>query len=89
MFLMLFSDSDKETADNLTKLAVTNVDDLLSRTGDISKGVIYNVHQSLLKDWGSDPLGVLPEDIMKELFTGVTFQNYHHFISSIFSFSRK
>ena len=54
MFLMLFSDADKEPADNLTKLAATDVDDLLSKTRGINKGVIYNVHQSLLKEWGLD-----------------------------------
>ena len=84
MFLMLFSYADKEPADNLTKLAVTIVDDLLSKTRSISKGIIYNVHQSLLKEWGLDSLGVLPEDTMQELLTGVTFQNYLHFITSFF-----
>ena len=56
---MLFLDADKEPADNLTKLAAIDVDDLLSKTRGISKGVIYSVHQSLLKERGPDPLGVL------------------------------
>ena len=59
---MLFSDANKESANNLTKQAVTDVDDLLSKTRGISKGIIYNVHQSLLKERGPDSLGVLPED---------------------------
>ena len=82
MFPMLFTDANKEPADNLTKLAVTDVDDLLCWTRGLSKGIIYDVHQSLLKEWGPDSLGVLPEDTMQELLTGVTLQNYHYLISS-------
>ena len=87
MFLMLFSDADKEPANDLIKLAVTNVDDILSKTKGISIGVIYNVCQSLLKEQGPDSLGISPEDTMQELLTGVTFQNYLHFIPSIFVFT--
>ena len=36
-------------------------------------GVIIHVWQSLLKERVSDSLGVLTEDIMQELLTGVTF----------------
>ena len=73
IFLMLFPDSKREPANNLTKLAAIDVDDLLSKTRGISKGVVYNVHQSLLRELGPDSLSVLPEDIMQELWTGVTF----------------
>ena len=38
----------------------------------ISKGMIYNIRQTLLKEWGPDSLGVLPEDTMQELLTGVS-----------------
>ena len=37
----------------------------------ISKGVIYNICQSLLKEWGPESLGVLHEDTMQQLLTGV------------------
>ena len=40
---------------------------------DISKGMIYNIQQTLLKEWGPDSLGVLPEDTMQELLTGVSW----------------
>ena len=46
----MFSDADKEPADNLTKLAAMDVDDLLSKTRGISKGVIFNVQQSPLNE---------------------------------------
>ena len=69
----MFSDADKKPADSLTKLAVMDVDDLLSKTRGISKGVVFNVCQSLVNEWGPDSLGVLPEDTMQELLTGVTF----------------
>ena len=87
VFLMQFSDGDKEPANDLTKLAATNVDDLLFKTKGISKGIVYNMHQYLLKEWGSDSLHVLPEDTMQELLMGVTLKNYHYLISSIFVFT--
>ena len=71
--LYVFSDADKEPADNLTKLPAMDVDDLLSKTRGISKGAIFNVQQSLLKEWGPNSLHVLPEDTMQEVLTGVTF----------------
>ena len=37
----VFSDANKEPADNLTKLAAVDVDDLLSKTRGISRGVIF------------------------------------------------
>ena len=69
----VFLDAEKEPADNLTKLAAVDVDDLLSKTRDINKGVLSNMWQSLLKEWWPDSLGVLLEDINQELLTGVTF----------------
>ena len=77
----MFSDADKKPADNLTKLAALDMDALFSRTKGISKGVLFNIRQSLLKDWGPDSLGVLLEDIMHEqliVVTFKTFQNYHY-----------
>ena len=63
----------RKPADNLTKLVVLDMDNLFSKTKGISKGIPFNVQQSLLKEWGPDSLGVLLEDIMQELLTEVTF----------------
>ena len=71
--LYLFSDANKEPADNLARLAAMDVDVLLSKTRGISKGVIFNVWQSLLREWGPGSLGVLLEDTRQELLTGVSF----------------
>ena len=38
----------------------------------------------LLKEWGCDSLGVLPEDTMQDLLMGIPVQIYFHYISSIF-----
>ena len=38
---------------------------------DISKGIICNIQQTLLKEQGLESLGVLPEDTLQELLTGV------------------
>ena len=48
-----------------------DIDSLLSKTSEIGKGVIYNIHQSLLKEWGLESLGVLPKDTIQQLLTGV------------------
>ena len=70
----LLVDADKKPADSLTKLAALDVDNLLVKTQGISKGVLFHVQQALLKEWGPDSLGVLLEDTMQELLTGVIFQ---------------
>ena len=77
-FIILFisymlSDANKKPVDNLTKLVALDLDNLFAKTKGISRGVLFNVQQSLLKEWGPDSLGVLLEDIMQELLTGVTF----------------
>ena len=72
----ILSDADKKPAANLTKLAALDMDNLFAKTPGISKGVLFYVWQSLLKEWGPDSLGVLPEDIMQELLTGVTFYTF-------------
>ena len=70
----LLPDTNKKPADNWTRLAALDIDNLLAKTPGISKGVLLHVWQALLKEWGPDSLGVLPEDTMQELLTGVTFQ---------------
>ena len=74
----LFTGADEQPADNLTEVAALDIDNLLTKTSDISKGVLYNVQQTLLKECSPDSFGVLPEDTMQELLTGVTsiFQVY-------------
>ena len=67
----LFTDADRPLADNLSKVAAIDIDGLLTKTSDISKGMIYNIWQTLLKEWGPESLGVLPEDTVQELLTGV------------------
>ena len=62
--------TDEQLAVNLTKVAALDIDNLLTKTSEISKGVLYNVRQTLLKEWGPDSLGVLPEDTMQELLIG-------------------
>ena len=86
---LLFPDAGNKPGDDLTKLATTDVEDILAMTWDISKGILFHVCQSLLKEWGADLLGVLLEDMMQELLIGVTTQNYlysHSHPSSLLKF---
>ena len=73
-FPLSFTDADKNPVEDLTSLAALDMKDILSKTDSISRGVLFNMHQSVLKEWGPDSLGVLPEDRMQELLTGVTIQ---------------
>ena len=57
--------------DNLSKVAAYDIDKLLSKASEISTGVIFNIWHSLLKEWGPESLGVLPEDTMQKLLTEV------------------
>ena len=49
-------------------VAAIDIDSLLTKMTDI---MIYNIQQTLLKEWGSESLGVLPEDTRQKLITGV------------------
>ena len=74
--LSLFIDTDMKPAEDLTSLATLDIVDILTKTQSVSRCVLFNVCQSLLKEWEADLLGVLPEDMIQELLTGVTPQNY-------------
>ena len=81
LILSLSIDADKKHAEDLTSLATLDIEDILAKTQSIGRGVLLNVCQSLLKEWGADSLGVLPEDMMQELITGVTTQKLSRFDS--------
>ena len=68
-----FIDVDKQPADNLSKVAAFDIDKLLFKTSQISHDVIFNIWHALLKEWGLESLGVLPEDTMQQLLTEVNF----------------
>ena len=60
--------------EDLTSVAALDIVDILSKTDFISKGILFHMHWSMLKEWSPDTLGVLPEDRMQELLTGLTTQ---------------
>ena len=71
--LYVLSDANRNQLITLTKLVALDIDNLFCMTKGISKGVLFNVQQSILKEWEPDSLGVLKEDIMQEILPGVTF----------------
>ena len=73
---------DKQPADSLTKVAALDIDNLLIKMPGISKGILFNVQQALLKEWGTVSLGILLEDTMQEQLTWVTF-NFSFFFNSL------
>ena len=62
---------DKQPADSLSRVAAFNVEELLLKSSEISRGAIYNIHESLLEEWGPGSLGTLPEDQIQELLIEV------------------
>ena len=64
-------DADKQLADSLSRVAAFNVEDLLLKSSDISRGTIYNICQLLLKEWGPESLSTLPEDHIQKLMIEV------------------
>ena len=73
--LHLFTDADDQPADDLSNVAAINIDQYLSKTSEISKGIVYNIHQCLMREWEPGSLGGLPEDIIQQLWTGVIFDS--------------
>ena len=71
MSSILGVDADKLPADSLAKVAAYDVDRLFSKASTISEGVVFNICHSLLKEWGPESLGILPEDIMQWLLKEV------------------
>ena len=57
-FPLLFTDADRKTAEDLTSVAALDIEDILTKTDSISRGVLFNVHQSVLKEWGPESLWV-------------------------------
>ena len=80
----LLTDADKQPADSFTKVAAMGIDNLLVKTPGISKGILFNIQQALLKEGGEDSLEKLLEDTMQELLIGVTF-NFSVFLNSSLS----
>ena len=67
----LCPDADKQPADSLSRVAAFNVEELLLKSSETSRGAIYNICESLVKEWGPESLGSLPEDHIQELLKEV------------------
>ena len=65
MSFILVLDVDKLPADSPAKVAAYNIDKLFSKASTISEGAVLNICHSLLKEWGPESLGILPQDIMQ------------------------
>ena len=63
---------DIQPSESLSQVAVFDIGRLLSKVPEISESVLFNVRESLLKDWGPEPVGALPKDTMHQLLTEVS-----------------
>ena len=58
---------DTQPSESLSQVAAIDIDKLLSKAPEISKKILFNVWESLLKDLGPKSVGALPEDTMQQL----------------------
>ena len=63
--------ADIKPSENLSQVTAFDISRLLSKKPEISESVLFNVHESLLKDWHPESVGALPEDTMQQLLTEV------------------
>ena len=62
-----------QPSESLSQVAALDIDKLLSKAPEISERVIFNVWESLLKDWGTELEGAVPKDTMQQLLTEVSW----------------
>ena len=67
-FLLL----DTQPSESLSQVAAFDISRLLSKAPEISKSVLFNVQESLFKDWGPESVGALPEDTIQQMLTEVS-----------------
>ena len=70
---MFFLLADTQPSENLSNVAAFDISRLLSKAPQISESVLFSVHESLIKDWGPESVGALPEDTMQQLLTEVGY----------------
>ena len=63
---------DVQPSESLSQVAAIDFDKLLSKAQEISEKVLFNVQETLLKDWGPKSVGALPKDTMQQLLTEVS-----------------
>ena len=68
-FLYLQIHNHQRTSPKL--LLLISVDSFLRHHKSAS--VLFNVHKSLIKDWGPESVGALPEETMQQLLTEVGY----------------
>ena len=69
----LFLLADTQPSESLSQVAAFDISRLLSKAPQISNSVLFNVRESLIKDWGPESIGALPEDTMQQLLTEVGY----------------
>ena len=70
--IFLYIYLDIQPSESLSQVAALDIDKLLSKAREISKRVLFNVWESLLKDLGPELVGALPKDTMQQLLTEVS-----------------
>ena len=72
MFYYFVMYLDIQPSETLSQVAAIDIDKLLSKAPEISEKVLFNVWESLLKDWGPKSAGALPKDTMQQLLREVS-----------------
>ena len=52
-------------------MAAFDMEKLISRSSMLSENLLFQLRQSLIKEWGTGSVGTLPEDSIQKLLTEV------------------
>ena len=67
------ADTTSKPAESLEQIAAYDVEQLLSKSSELSESLLLQLRQSLTKEWESGSMGTLPKDSIQKLLMEVGF----------------
>ena len=55
--------------ESLEQIAAFDVEKLLPKSAILGENLLLQLQQSLIKEWGTGSVGILPEDFVQKLLT--------------------
>ena len=67
------ADTTSKPTESLEHIAAYDVEKPLSKSSRLCESFLLQLRHSLIKEWGSGSVGILPEDSIQKLLTEVGF----------------